>query len=116
MTSELNMTFQSKVYRNMHNGIFFILKVHLRQFGNDFAYGDYDNDGKIDVIVSGWNGSSGITKLYHNDGNGIFSQTNIVFPPAQNASFSWIDYDKDNDKDLLMMAGGGCMVCQTISE
>jgi hypothetical protein len=97
----------TKIYQNIGNNQFVNVGGTFEQFGNSCAYGDYDNDGRIDLIVSGWNGSSGSTKLYHNDGNGIFSQTNVVFPQTQNAYFSWADYDNDGNLDLLMLGGDG---------
>ncbi|MFA6977912.1 MAG: FG-GAP-like repeat-containing protein [Ignavibacteriaceae bacterium] len=97
----------TRLYQNLGSNQFVNIENSFGQFGNSCAYGDYDNDGRIDLIVSGYSGLSlsGSTKLFHNDGNGIFSQTNAIFPQVQNACFTWADYDTDGDLDLLLVGG-----------
>src|SRR5215213_3979618 len=35
------------------------------------AWGDYDNDGRLDILLTGYSSSLGnIARVYHNDGNG----------------------------------------------
>ncbi len=46
--------------------------VSSSQFGGDsndsVAWGDYDNDGDLDILLTGWTGSEGISRVYRNDG------------------------------------------------
>lgn len=74
------------------------------------AWGDYDNDGLLDLYVTDSYTSSGQqNRLYHNNGNGSF--TNVVSPPSPAGSFlngvAWGDYDNDGYLDLFMASSPG---------
>jgi hypothetical protein len=74
------------------------------------AWGDYDNDGLLDLYVTDNFTSGGQrNRLYHNNGNGSF--TNVVSPPSPSGSYlngvAWGDYDNDGYLDLFMAAGSG---------
>lgn len=68
------------------------------------AWGDYDNDGLLDLYVTN---SAGNRRnfLYHNDGNGVFTKI-TTGTPVTDAFFSrcvnWVDYDNDGDQDLFV--------------
>jgi enediyne biosynthesis protein E4 len=67
------------------------------------AAGDYDNDGRVDIFLSG----VGDRRLFHNDGNGKFrdvTQTAGVGagPEDWSTSCAWLDYDRDGDLDLFL--------------
>jgi PKD repeat protein len=67
------------------------------------AWGDYDNNGELDLLVTGLSGSSPISKIYHNNGNGTFmEQTDISLTGVSNSSVAWGDYDNDGDLDILL--------------
>ncbi|MGE5316784.1 MAG: T9SS type A sorting domain-containing protein, partial [Chloroflexota bacterium] len=70
----------------------------------DVAFGDYDNDGFADIVLSGnWN-----SKLYHNNTDGTFTEVFEAGLPALNSpSLAWGDYDNDGDSDLLMVGDDG---------
>ncbi len=69
------------------------------------AWGDYDNDGDIDLAV-GNSGYSSINRLYVNDGLGGFTeeeQFGAPVPPYEDTtSIAWGDYDNDGDLDLAV--------------
>ena len=71
---------------------------------SDVAWGDYDNDGDLDVIIAGSNsGNSAITKIYKNEGNDTFTQlTGISIPGTYIGDMNWGDYDNDGDLDILI--------------
>jgi hypothetical protein len=73
-------------------------------WGGDFAFGDIDNDGDLDVLMSGIDASdSAFTKLYLNNGMGDFSEaTGTPFEDLGNSSVAFIDIENDNDKDLII--------------
>ena len=69
------------------------------------AFGDYDNDGDLDLGTTGFNIVSGLaTHLYNNNGTGLFTQANVSGLTAAAASdLSWGDYDNDGDLDLAFV-------------
>jgi len=67
------------------------------------AWGDYDNDGFIDLYIS--NDQNENNLLYHNNGNGTFTSdiaSNLVLDAASTAGCAWVDYDNDGDLDLFV--------------
>ncbi len=72
--------------------------------GNGMAWGDYDNDGDIDLYV-GNNGQA--NRLYRND-NGFFADaTTTPLNDANSANgVAWGDYDNDGDLDLYVVNYG----------
>src|SRR5262249_52431010 len=47
--------------------------------GSSVAWGDYDNDGKLDFLLTGAvGGGNYLSKVYHNEGNGSFSDSAIA--------------------------------------
>jgi cytochrome c-type biogenesis protein CcmH/NrfG len=64
--------------------------------------GDYDNDGKPDVLIVR---SSGIM-LYHNDSNGSFSDvtaaTKVMGNPSASRAAAFVDVDHDGDLDIFI--------------
>jgi len=68
------------------------------------AWGDYDNDGYLDILLSGHTGSEAISKIYKNNGNNTFTeQTEIYLIGLNHTSASWGDYDNDGDLDILII-------------
>ena len=70
--------------------------------GDSAAWGDYDNDGDLDILLSGWTGSKGFTKVYENTVNagGGFAVAYTLTGVSGDAD--WGDYDNDGDLDILL--------------
>ena len=67
------------------------------------AWGDYDNDGFLDILLTGYDNSGGVSKIYHNNGNNTFTeQTSISLTGVGGGSIVWGDYDNDGDIDILL--------------
>jgi predicted nucleotidyltransferase len=66
------------------------------------AWGDYDNDGDLDILMTGDTGSELISCVYRNDGNGIFTDIGAGLPEVSFSSVAWGDYDNDGDLDILL--------------
>ncbi len=68
------------------------------------SWGDYDNDGDLDIYVCN-SGEAESNSLYENNGNGSFTKITIgLITNLKGFSHgaSWIDYDNDGDLDLLV--------------
>ncbi len=69
--------------------------------GMGLAVGDYDNDGRPDLYVTGY----GASRLYRNNGDGTFAdvtQRAGVDNRAWGASAAFFDYDSDGRLDLFV--------------
>ena len=96
-----------KLYHNNHNGTFTDVthKAGLdreEMFGMGVAVGDYDNDGYDDLFVTAY----GQNHLFHNNGNGTFTDVTQRAGLSGVKEFStgaaWVDYDKDGRLDLVV--------------
>jgi hypothetical protein len=71
-------------------------------FGMGVAVGDYDNDGFEDLYVVGY----GRSILYHNNGNGTFTdvteKAGVANAGKWGSSAAWFDYDRDGKLDLIV--------------
>ena len=71
-------------------------------FGMGVAVGDYDNDGFPDLLVLGY----GRCILYHNNGNGTFTdvtkQAGVANEGRWASSAAWFDYNNDGHLDLVI--------------
>ncbi len=72
-------------------------------YGMGVAVGDYDGDGRVDVLVTAVGGN----RLFHNLGEGRFEDVTRVAGVAGatndwSTSAAWIDYDNDGDLDLFV--------------
>jgi hypothetical protein len=79
------------------------------QAGMGLAIGDYDNDGRVDFHITNFSDDSNV--LYHNDGDGNF--TDVTFQaglgeltiPFLGWGTSFFDYDNDGWQDLFVVNG-----------
>jgi hypothetical protein len=98
------------LYHNNGNGTFTKITsgpiVNNAGYGTGSSWGDYDNDGNLDLFVSNSSADAGFNEynfLYHNNGNGTFTQvtTGTFSSDVSNArGAAWGDYDNDGDLDL----------------
>ncbi len=65
-------------------------------------WGDYDNDGDLDLISIGRDDAAFSSRLYINNGDKTFTEAeNLPFIGYDNGKVQWIDYDNDSDLDLF---------------
>ena len=71
------------------------------------AWGDYDNDGLLDLFVTG---NLAPNVLYRNNGDGTFAvsplSASVALPASITGGAVWIDYDNDGWQDLYVLAMG----------
>jgi len=103
------------IYRNLGNGSFEaitngnVLNEQLNSVGS--AWGDYDNDGKLDLfVVNGTlDGQLQNNALYRNGGGGNFEKIttgDIVNDFGMFRGCAWADYDNDGYLDLFVVNEG----------
>ena len=67
------------------------------------AWGDYDNDGRLDILLAGWSSYYGyISVIYHNDGNGAFHDIGAGLTGVWGSSAAWGDFNNDGRLDILL--------------
>jgi hypothetical protein len=93
----------ARIYKN-NNGVFAAQNIQLTPIlEGDVDWGDYDNDGDLDLLYIGATSNSStvdITRLYRND-SGTFVDSNLPFVGQSFGSVEWGDYDNDGDLDIL---------------
>jgi len=99
---EDNKAIGPKIYRN-DRGNFIDINISLVPFGvSSAAWGDYDNDGDLDILLAGEDRfSTEQTKIFRND-NGKFIDVNATLDGVSYGSVAWGDYDSDGDLDILL--------------
>jgi hypothetical protein len=107
----------SLLYRNNHDGTFTDIAVGRgAAYGPDgqqqgsmgVAAGDYDNDGRIDIVKTNFMDET--STLYHNEGDAYFDDQTYPSGLGVNTRFvgwgvSFIDIDQDGWKDIFMANG-----------
>lgn len=79
----------------------------------DMEFGDIDNDGDADLIITG-KGGPVRTTLYRNDGNGNFTEINeTVITDVYRSKIGLNDIDGDGDVDLLISGVNSSPVLST---
>jgi len=80
----------------------------LETTGSGAAFLDYDNDGLLDIFLV--SGEGGVSRLYHNEGNGRF--TDVTAKMGLGSATGWgqgvcaADYDNDGYTDLFVTYWG----------
>jgi hypothetical protein len=103
-----NPKYWNRLYRQNRGGSFTdvtqeagLSNVGDGNYGMGVAVGDYDNDGFDDLFVTNY----GKNILYHNNGNGTFTDVTDkagVADRGWSASAGFIDYDNDGKLDLFV--------------
>jgi hypothetical protein len=102
--------YPSLLYRNDGNGTFSDVAptagLTVTGIGRGVAWGDYDNDGWLDLAALNWDS----LVLYHNNHDGRFSVVtghDGLTPSLNGNGLAWGDYDDDGDLDLYLTSMGG---------
>jgi hypothetical protein len=72
-------------------------------------FGDYDRDGNLDLLVTNFQEEG--TAVYHNEGNGLFSDESVAcgLRTATWSSVGWgggfLDFDNDGELDVFVATG-----------
>ncbi|MBK8576649.1 MAG: VCBS repeat-containing protein, partial [Elusimicrobia bacterium] len=98
------------IYKSNGNGTFDLTPIEVDGVNNGLeqggvAWGDFDNDGDLDILVNGLDGTYYQLRVYKNNGNGTIDPAQIEVDGVNNGLYSgigaWGDFDNDGDLDIL---------------
>ena len=70
---------------------------------SSLAWGDYNNDGWLDIAICGESTGGYVSEIWKNDGDGTFTPAQSLTTGVYNSSLAWGDYDNDGDLDLVVI-------------
>ena len=99
--------FYNRLFRSNHDGTFTDVSERAGLLGQGYSMGvaaaDYDNDGHVDLFVTGVNGNA----LYRNRGDGTFEDVTDKAGLGEKGKWAvaagWFDYDNDGLLDLFVV-------------
>lgn len=101
------------LYSNQGNGNFNFLSSSVvctqLSYSETCSWGDYDNDGLIDLFITNSEGTNHRNRLYKNTGGGNFVKIDtgtVVSETAYSRGVNWVDMDNDRDLDILVCREG----------
>ncbi|TYB75940.1 T9SS type A sorting domain-containing protein [Bizionia saleffrena] len=98
--------FFTHIYTNNSDNTFTKSNINLQQcWLGDTEWGDYNNDGHIDLVISGAGGTSGaerFTEIYKNNGDSTFTNIDTNIPGVSHSSIEWADFNMDGNLDLFI--------------
>ncbi|MFK5889133.1 MAG: FG-GAP-like repeat-containing protein [Flavobacteriaceae bacterium] len=109
---------QNELYRNLGDGNFKLAKNSEKMFSKlqniaiyDAVFFDFDNDGFLDILIAGASKNQdnrGIF-LYHNNGQGVFTDVSNLLPEniKSGKQIELFDYNNDGDLDILIAGVNG---------
>lgn len=91
----------SEIWRNTGNGFSNINANLTPVYSSSVSWGDYDNDGKLDLALCGsLNPSNAVAQVWRNTGTGFALAATLT--PVYSGAIAWGDYDNDGRLDLLL--------------
>lgn len=99
-------SWRTYIYRNLGNGTFTNLNAGLYGLSEgSVSIADFDNDGDLDLLSSGFNFGSYQLRVYRNDGNNTFTDINVGLQGSASGEAQWVDFDNDGYSDIFI---AGC--------
>ncbi len=95
----------TRLLRNDGGGTFTPAAALRGLHSGSAAWGDFDNDGDEDLLLTGVAADGYATLLYRNDGDGAFAEVDAGLVGVAFGEAEWGDFDNDGDLDILAAGG-----------
>lgn len=93
----------SQLWRNQGNGTFAKLNLNLPGISQGaVALGDMDQDGRLDLLLSGYTATGAVFQVWRNLGAGLFTNVPVALPAVYQSALALGDYDNDGKLDLVL--------------
>jgi len=107
LSGEVDLTnYICKIYENDYrtnpDNPFSLRQSLTPVMNSSLAWGDYNNDGWLDIAISGNSTGGEVCEIWKNNGDGSFTETADSLTGVDNSSLAWGDYDNDGDLDLVV--------------
>jgi hypothetical protein len=77
------------------------------------AWADYDNDGDLDLAMTGFSSLVAERSFIYRNDNGIMTAVDSSIIKVANGSVNWADFDNDGDPDLMLNGqNNGSLYCE----
>jgi len=103
-----SIDFRTRVYKNMGADSFLLQPFYMKGSGGTVDWADLDNDGWVDILVTGYDSTSGgtFTDFHHNNMNGTFSLVSTNLPDfGEPSGVAIADYNLDGSEDVCFIGG-----------
>jgi len=82
--------------------------------GSSVDVADYTNNGYPDIVVSGNSSQGLVTKIYNNNGDGVFVELDSDLPGVALGSCQWGDFNQNGSLDLLLSGFNNASVFRNV--
>ncbi|MFA5668768.1 MAG: FG-GAP-like repeat-containing protein [Balneolaceae bacterium] len=104
VAGDAGTSLQTVLIENKGDGNFSLLAIPFEGVKDAAAaWGDYNGDGRPDLLLTGLNGSNEIiATIYKNDGEGSFTPQSTRLQGVISGTVAWSDFNVDGQKDILI--------------
>jgi len=98
-----NGTLVSYLYSNNRSPNFVRIPVNIPGYRDgSVEWGDFDSDGDLDLLITGYTKKGPQSRIYRNDRRNKFVDINAGLPGIDYGIGRWADYDNDGDLDAII--------------
>ena len=76
-------------------------------YGGSLDWGDFDNDGDSDLLITGETDDGRLTAVFENQGDGSFAEVDLGLPQISIGDARFGDFDVDGDLDIVLTGDTG---------